>query len=455
MQKIVMVLFICIESIVGYGQSVEEVLRNYENNHIGSFSIRLRNETVVRYRHSKSMNMMYSFIDQEYITDGDRIEMTSYSWHDLTRENFEAKIDQPVQSRFPNSLCHKTSIVWDGERSYEFGERELEGGGTRYGTVFISDNIEQAREDKHRAKIFAFQDGAFVGYIEGETDHFINILRHAKDLSIPTEMSELDGKKCVIVQATTESGKYKVWFAPDYDYNVMRLELTKCVGDKAYGYIVGEEPEPDPKFAKKLEQKGLFVPRQRKQVDLILSDITLKEIDGKWLPVAGVFYRKDIYKDGEFEERWHEIRRVLIDLKPDFMELNAFKPKIHDGVKVFYKGMLRPVDYVWRNGEVVPDIDDVILDGLEKAYNQMVSELTNEKKHAKEQTSGFIQHLPDREASDMNRMDKVDKRSGDKQSGDIKQKGISYQQIVCLSLAAAVILAIGVWHLKRKSNAHI
>lgn len=355
---------------LAFGQDPQDIIKEYEKIHRSIFPVNIKNHTKMRFFNSKDGKIIYGYRDSSYIDDSDRLEMIMSTWFDVASD------DTIEQLKEYNNPFQRKTFVWDRELFYDYGEDTDQSGKIVFTRVYVTDEKEQAIKDAAKARMIAFEDGPLLGYMKSDTCHFIDILKSSDDLRLIDSGNEIDDIKCEVLLAKTESGVYKVWFAPGYDYNVLRLELTKSIGDKAYGYIVGQEARSlSSQILNELTKDNSLASIQKQECKFILSDVKLQEINGTWLPIEGKYYVKQTYQDGEYNESWYETKRVAIDLEPDLEALNAFKPKINNGVQVLYKGKPNIIDYVWRDGEIVPDIDDVLIDGLDIKIDNVESEI--------------------------------------------------------------------------------
>ena len=72
----------------------------------------------------------------------------------------------------------------------------------------------------------------------------------------------------------------------------------------------------------------------------------------------------------------YSYKRFDIDLDPDFSKFeNAFVLDVPNGTRVYYRDMPDSgAFYTWQDGEVVPDIDDLVIEELEKTAQQIMED---------------------------------------------------------------------------------
>lgn len=346
-------------------QNPQDIIKKYEQVQRAIFPVSIESHTKIKYSQNNDGMMIYSYRDSSFIDDGERIETKVLSWY--SRGSNET-IEQLKTINNPDFI---QAFVWDKEKFVEYGGQTNKEGKLSYQRAYITDTRKYGIQEADKTRMISFDDGPLLGYIESDTGHFADILKGSDNLSILDNNSEIDGKKCVILYAETENGIYKVWFAPEYDYNVLRMELTKNIGDKAFGYIIGEEAST--LLPQDINGRSLDA-IQKKEYKFILNDIKLQEINGRWLPVEGKYYTKQTYKNGNYNETWYETKREALDLNPDLKKLNAFVPKIDNGVPVLYTHKTNIVDYMWQDGKVVPKLDTAVMDNMDNMLDTVLSE---------------------------------------------------------------------------------
>jgi hypothetical protein len=174
------------------------------------------------------------------------------------------------------------------------------------------------------------------------------ILRQADTISVRDESEQIGGSPCHVIDAVTRHGKYTVWIDPQHGYNIARSELRKGVGD-----LRRQEP------------------LKNMTISFSLRNVRFEKVGDIWIPMEADYQKTDTRErtqtfDGMFtESKWHH-KRTKIVLNPDFEAMSAFVPDdIKDGTKVYVVGV-PGIRYRWLNGELIPNIDEVVIDEIDK-----------------------------------------------------------------------------------------
>jgi hypothetical protein len=161
-------------------------------------------------------------------------------------------------------------------------------------------------------------------------------VRKSQRATVRAQTERVNGSSCYVIEAHTAEGRLAVWLDPAHGYNIARITVTLRGGDLADGQVL---------------------PRGH-EVARVFTNTTFKQVDGTWIPTAYVTQTR-INRPGlmvmEGETRC-EITEFLIE--PDHAALKSFDlSDFPEGERVAYfeNGRIRPVWYIWKNGQPVPD----------------------------------------------------------------------------------------------------
>jgi len=175
------------------------------------------------------------------------------------------------------------------------------------------------------------------------------------------EMEKVDGVYCYVIKSTTAYGNVTAWISPEKDYNAMKYIIRKTKDNLLMG--------------KTLEERGI------EETTTVIDSIEMEVINGKYVPVYGKYTYTSRFKDGLVKTTQVKVGRSEIKLHPDFEGTGAFKVNLPNGTQV--RILDAPgVRYIWRDGELVPDIEEVIFDVMDKMAQDVRSEINTEGSQA-------------------------------------------------------------------------
>ena len=83
------------------------------------------------------------------------------------------------------------------------------------------------------------------------------ILKNAHKISVQDKTDIVGEVECYVINALTKRGKYIIWIAPKYGYNIAKAEVRRSAGDIVYKYTI----EPEYKRYVSLQKVELLVIR--------------------------------------------------------------------------------------------------------------------------------------------------------------------------------------------------
>jgi hypothetical protein len=85
-----------------------------------------------------------------------------------------------------------------------------------------------------------------------------------------------------------------------------------------------------------------------------LSNVSFREVDGIWVPVAADYRREHKVIDGDYENAHSHFRMTEFLVKPDHEVLRSFVPDfIRNGAPVQIYGV-SGAGGVWQDGQIIP-----------------------------------------------------------------------------------------------------
>jgi hypothetical protein len=114
----------------------------------------------------------------------------------------------------------------------------------------------------------------------------------------------------------------------------------------------------------------------RTKLVIALDSVKIENIDGIFVPVEGRVRINTVRSNGEEETSVATFKRSEIDLNPDFDKYEgAFVLDVPDGTPVNYVDFFGTgVRYVWQNGKMVADVDDLVIAELDKTAQQIIAD---------------------------------------------------------------------------------
>ena len=192
----------------------------------------------------------------------------------------------------------------------------------------------------------AFQGHEALGYIYGHDKRIDEILRDTKNIRVHKEMQKVGGTDCYVIEAGTNKGQYTLWIDPEHGYNLARAKLLIQEGDSLYETT-----------AKKGEKYYTM-----------LDNVKFKQVDGTWVPVeAEILYKWKIPGKYNYQGKI-QFKVKEYQLNPDHDALGSFEPDdIQNGakVRVLDRNQVVPITYYWKDGELIPNVDDAAIDQLQ------------------------------------------------------------------------------------------
>jgi len=285
----------------------------------------------------------------EFRTDGERGYRSQLAWGNVPGWN----------RGFTKEDARYVSFLWDGSQYI----RNSYAPGKFYASDHSEDVAMINRTDAHAEGKSLAQGGdissALEGYLDsyGRIDH---VLRRAlqdqgDSVFLQDSMEKVGGADCYVIEAVTKFGKYKVWLDPTHGYNVAKAELRKGGSD-----LLNGKPMPE----------GLTWYHT-------LENVRFEKIDDVWIPVEADEGGGRKNRLGGYSNTMTHVKRTEFILNPDHDALGSFLPTdLRNGAQVNLSDVSN-ITYRWYDGELVPEIDEFVVDELNKMTEKVMARTHN------------------------------------------------------------------------------
>jgi len=263
-----------------------------------------------------------------------------------------------------DSATHSSKLrnIWDGTTwsscEYETAPR------TSFARMSKSD-----REKKHWLTVG--YTGAFLdGILPGDRKPIDLILGQASDIALRPGMEKVNETNCYVIDAVTRHGKYNLWIDPEHGFNIAKAKVHKTGSD-----ILGSKPINQHKAQRVpegLRYNGIL--RDKKSEFLYgLEIIEFQKIGNVWIPREAIGQIENRYIDGRIEREKIHHKRTHIDHKPNFEAISAFVYDFPEGTRVRLEEA-PGIRYIWQNGKLIADVDDLVIDQLDKVTQEIMAQ---------------------------------------------------------------------------------
>jgi hypothetical protein len=235
----------------------------------------------------------------------------------------------------------KKRFIWDGHEwsQVTYMPSQLSG-------AFFSSSDEQ----KDQVLASAYGGNYLDGFLWGDKQSIDVILKENSEITIRSEMENVNGTDCHVIDANTPYGKYTLWFDPEHGYNIAKAKSYKSGNDLYFDKPVN---------VKLNSQSGVRMinkpPGEIENVDFSLEITEFQKVGDIWVPVKSETQITTKYDDRTTIYTKH-LKRTHVNLKPDFEAVKAFVPDIPEGTKI--SDIEDPqTSYIWQNNKKVQKID--------------------------------------------------------------------------------------------------
>ena len=350
----------CVAAAGGRVQAAQ--LIQLYSEHQAALGARLeRGLRIQSYTDTKASRVFWSREESRFCFDGDRVDQSTKLLRDIG-----AADAQPTREQEEHAVQRRA--IWNGQSWYDIGiARKPE-------DSFVKISADESWKDQYVA--LAYPGGPLAGYFPGDEECITDILGNAENVSVRDGLEEVNGVSCYVVEATTASGRYAVWIAPEHGYNIAKGEVRKTGDDIFHGKPVST---PHPEYAAMAENWNgpMPFPPATGMLEFIgtFEASGFRQIDGVWVPMKVEWSSTSRYEGGRTLTDSSEYERLEMDLSPDFDAAGAFVPDIPDGTKVRIEGENPVIPLKWRDGEPRPDVNGEILKAIDKSVEDVLANI--------------------------------------------------------------------------------
>ncbi|MBN2589483.1 MAG: hypothetical protein JXA96_06455 [Sedimentisphaerales bacterium] len=311
--------FLCFSITAAEEMTVSELLNKFEEAQKPFRRSIIKSDDLYEYRDTRDEGKTtWGRNISEYRRDSELIDLIA-SFYELAQKDAPLNIEDASIRR----------LIWDGEKFYQYDPHK-----ETPGTLFISQDQEDTK-----AAITSNKVSRLEGFFKGDREESVfSIIRGANNVKVRQDMDVIDGTSCYVLDAETPNGKYYIWIAPKYGYNMVKAHVYKSEGDILYGEQIGapsEVPSNSDPIAI-LERVGGNLPiRRHSEFVFTIDNIRFENIDNVWVPVEADIQFITKYDNGDIQNTKVHHKRTHVDINPDFKAIKAFIPDIEEGSRVY------------------------------------------------------------------------------------------------------------------------
>jgi len=241
------------------------------------------------------------------------------------------------------------SYLWDGERYFEH-HKALTLSDSR---AVISSNTEYI---KYTIAIVPAGPGSILGFLFGDVERIDSILRQADSITVRDELERVGSGDCYVIDAKTKHGTYTIWLDAERGYGIAKADVHKGPKDLRWG-----RPKD-------------YYTHAPYDYDISMRNVRFESKEGVWVPMEADF-QVEYYKgpNRELPIRLHHHKITELLLNPDHDALGSFVPDIENGTRVKIREV-PGIKYTWQNGEIVSDIDEYVINEIDKMTKEIMAE---------------------------------------------------------------------------------
>ena len=304
--------------------------------------------------------------------DGERLDSTSQRW-------FVEHLDEDTSRRPVGAVQN----LWYKNQWYQIGEVDPDDSDTW--NVFIRNDPENIEDFKN----IGVDGSALTGRFSGDNHPISAIWAEAEKTVVRPGTERIGDADCYVVELQGDRGSHTLWIDPTHGYTLRRAEIVKTGDALYYGEPITTEEVPNDEPAE-IDYGVMSDPKGgRKKCTLQYEVTEYTQSDGEWVPLAAEWTVQREFSNGR-RNGWHiKHRRSIVDFSPDFPD-DAFTPRIRNGSHVFPEGDNGIIPLYWFDGEIRPNIDEVILDQIDRSVEDVFAMIETstpqaETRQAKEQ----------------------------------------------------------------------
>jgi len=273
-------------------------------------------------------------------SDGDRLAWRRDKWGTFV-DGTKATQDVPRHG----------SGLWDGDHYYQYNQ-----GLTPKDPSWVT--IHRPTSDAEKAGLVRERGivqspaAPCLGLVAQDADRVDQVLQQARRISVAPEMERVGDSDCYVIEAETDSGRYKVWFDPEHGYNIAKAVVDRKAGDRDITRTL----------------KGDMV------AQYTYENTRFEKFGDVWMPVEGNRNSYQTWRKGRFATNTSRWMIADFELDPDHEALGSFRTDdIREGSRVYLK-WAPGIHYRWENGGYKGSVDESGLESLVHEVTQIMAE---------------------------------------------------------------------------------
>ena len=189
-------------------------------------------------------------------------------------------------------------------------------------------------------------------------------------LKLRENVEVIDGHETYVLEIETPNlGHYTLWIDYNCGYNLRRYVVRRTGSDLLKGKPLSTPPRPRAPGSPRIYSFA------RSELTNTLDSVKIENIGGLFVPVEGRVVSHHIHTNGEERTRTWTLKRSEFDLNPDFDNYEkAFDTGIPDGTRVVSVDHGFGIPYIWVDGKMVADVDDLVIAELDKTAQQIMAD---------------------------------------------------------------------------------
>ena len=270
-------------------------------------------------------------IISELFYDGDRSNLRGYLWGEI---NFSGRLLSREKADYVRTM-------YNGKEVKHYTEA-VNSKYPPYYTIDPTISKERAQLFVKKAISRGWEGHEAFGYF-GDDERVDVHLQEADTIQLKDTKEKVNGVDCYFIEAISKNVKYKLWIDPEHNYNI-----TKAIVLKMPNSFMGSKRLVDGEV-----------------IRIELNVTSYKKVDGVWVVSEADIVRQARTNEYEFLDKTH-YKILNVQFNPDFDKLEAFSESdVKNGTKVWLVGV-KGINYTWQDGELIPDIDEAVIDEIDK-----------------------------------------------------------------------------------------
>lgn len=317
--------------------SVLELLDKYAETQDKLKSFILKCEDSWEMKPSEVPGVIKHYRESEVRFDGNRFSMHQHQWGGNLHSPYSVPKDD---NRYLDEL-------WDGKRWLTYVK-------TNRGADKDILTFNDASGDNTKDIFSGMYHGSPIrGFLPTDNQRIDLVLRKVDTISVRDEMDQVGKSKCYVIEAKTRGGKYKVWIDPEHGYNIAKVIVEK-----------------------KSEAARRMGGRVQDDMSCSVRNIRFEKINDVWGPMEADIEMSHPWGNGRYRMKQHHKVTEII-LNPDHDALGSFDSFVIDDIRngaLVHVAGIQEIDFRWQDGELIPDVDEFVINEIDRMANELLSE---------------------------------------------------------------------------------